>query len=83
MDGTSACSECFHDLRIFIDARHAIADGCKHGSAYEPNVPGTNDSQPLHQELSNLPQIRRPDFKRTGRGHLLLGLLVSAAADQQ
>ena len=53
MDGTSACSQCFHDVGIFIDACHAIANRCKHSSAYEPNVPRPNDCQPLHK-LSNL-----------------------------
>ena len=49
MDGTSACPECFHDLRIFVDARHAIANRRKHGAAHEPNVPGPNDRQSLHR----------------------------------
>ncbi|HZQ70310.1 MAG TPA: hypothetical protein VFA68_17420, partial [Terriglobales bacterium] len=42
INGTSTCSECFHNLRIFVDARYTIANRYEHGSAYEPNVPGTN-----------------------------------------
>src|SRR5271163_2308177 len=47
MDRTSARSEGFHDLRIFVDARHTVPNRCKHGSAYESNVPGSNNCQPL------------------------------------
>src|SRR4051794_12903892 len=56
VDGTSACSQCFHHFRIFVDARYAIAHGSKHGSAYEANVPGAHDSQVFHRS-SNLAQV--------------------------